>query len=190
MKYVANFITPPDITVRLDKWERKNKFLRLTGMHIGKHVAIGPGFQCITGLEQHITIDDYVAIGHNAKLYSFAPIRIGSFTTIAADVSFTNGGHDIATLEPHAGEIKIGRGCWIGHGVRIVKPVTIGDNVIIAAGALVTKDVPDGALVVGMPAKITKYRELPEKVWFLNNTYFDPSTFTLWDKNKANGEKA
>lgn len=179
LKGLANLATPVEITSQFEKWEWKNKFLRLAQVKIGRNVAISPGFQCITGLEQHIFIDDYVAIGHNAKLYSFSTIKIGSFTTLAADVSITNGGHDLASLMPSAGEVVIGRGCWIGHGARIVRPVTIGDNAIIGAGAIVTRDVPAGAVVVGAPAKVVKMRELPNQVWFLGNIFFDPKEFTL-----------
>lgn len=182
LKGLANLATPPDITSQLSKWEMKNKFLRLAKLNIGKNVAIGPGFECITGLEQHIHIENYVAIGHNVKLYSFSHIKIGSFTTFAADVTITNGGHDLSDFMPSAGEVIIGRGCWIGHGARIVRPVTIGDNVIIAAGAVVTRDIPANSIVLGVPAKVIKVRELPDKVWFLDNAYFNPHDFTLVDQ--------
>lgn len=181
IKYIANLVTPLETTNKLSKWEFKNRLLRLTKMVIGQNVAITTGFECITGNEQKITLGDYVALGHNVKLYNFGPIKIGSFTTIAADVTITNGGHEISTLEPSSGEINIGNGCWIGHGARIVRPVTIGDNVIIAAGAIVTSDIPSESIVAGVPAKIIKQRELPEKVWFLGNNYFCPKTFRLID---------
>jgi len=179
IKYIANLATPIETTEGFARWELKNKILRLSGLKIGKNVAISPGFQCISGLEHNITIDSYVAVGHNFKLYSFSPIKIGTFTTIAADVSITNGGHDLSTLEPFSGEVIIGRGCWIGHGARIIRPVTIGDNVIIAAGAIVTQDIPPGSIAVGIPAKVSKFRDLPKKVWFLGNNYFNPVDFKL-----------
>lgn len=177
LKWIANLITPIDTCGELSQWEYKNKLLRLTQLRIGKYVAIGPGFQCITGNENTLIIDDYVSLGHNVKIYNFNLIKIGSFCTIAADVSITNGGHDINTLEPFSGPLSIGRGCWIGQGARLVGAISIGDNVIIGAGAVVIKDVPAGAIVAGIPAKIIKMRELPEKVWYLGNIYFNPQTF-------------
>lgn len=178
IKYFANLATPIETTTNIAKWQFKNKLLRLSGLKIANNVAISSGFLCINGNEDNICINEHVAIGHNVKLYNFNKINIGSFTTIAADVSITNGGHDLATLEPMSGEVKIGNGCWIGHAARIVRPVTIGDNAIIAAGAIVTKDVPPASIVAGVPARVIKTRELPDKVWFLGNIYFDPVTFT------------
>ena len=52
--------------------------------------------------------------------------------------------------------IRIGDHCYIGAGVTILGPITIGNHVTIAAGAVVTKDVPDNAIVAGVPAKIIK----------------------------------
>lgn len=55
--------------------------------------------------------------------------------------------------------ITIGDNCYISTGVTILGPVTIGNNVTIGAGAVVTKDIPDNAIVGGVPAKIIKYKE-------------------------------
>lgn len=52
----------------------------------------------------------------------------------------------------------IGSNCYIGIGAIVMEPITIGDNVTIAAGSVVTKDVPDNAVVAGNPAKIIKYK--------------------------------
>lgn len=54
--------------------------------------------------------------------------------------------------------IKIGDNCFIGAGATILGPITIGNNVTIAAGAVVTKDVPDNAVVAGVPAKVIKIK--------------------------------
>ena len=55
-------------------------------------------------------------------------------------------------------EIFVGDNCYVGTGATILGPIRIGNNVTIAAGAVVTKDVPDNVVVAGVPAKIVKYK--------------------------------
>jgi serine O-acetyltransferase len=56
-------------------------------------------------------------------------------------------------------DINVGDNCYVGSGAIIIGPVTIGDNVTIGAGALVNKDIPDNAIVAGIPAKVISYRK-------------------------------
>lgn len=177
-KLVAEVITPTRHDYKL--WEAKCIWLRRAGLDIGDHgVAIDRGFECLTGLEENIHIGDYSAIGIGAKFWSFNEIQIGKFSMFAADVSLTNGGHNTSNFEPFSGPLVIGSGCWFGNGARIIGPLTIGDNCIVAAGAVVTKDVPAGSIVAGVPARIIKQREIPERVWHLGNQYFCPRTFAI-----------
>lgn len=176
-KWIANLVTPAgsDLTA----WERKNRWLRRAGMHIGRGAAIDCDFQCLTGLEENITLEDHVVLGMGVKIWNFNTVSIGRFSMFAADVTLVNGGHDKNTFEPFSGPLRIGKGCWIGNGARIVGPVSVGDNAIVAAGAVVVQDVPPASIVAGVPAKVIGMRELPEKVWHLGGRYFCPRTFTL-----------
>lgn len=177
-KYIANIRTP--IAHSYPNWETKNYWLRLAGLNISNNgVAIDHGFQCLTGQEENIFIDDYAAIGIGVKFWNFNEMRIGKFCMFAANVTLANGGHDTNTLEPFSGPLIIGNGCWIGNGARIIGSLTIGDNAIIAAGAVVVHDVPPGSIVAGVPAKVIGVRSLPSKVWHLGNTYFCPHTFRI-----------
>lgn len=176
IKAVADAFTP--LAPRYARWEAKNFWLRRAGIRIGaRGVAIGAGFRCIDGHEQNLVIEDYAAIGHNVHLWNFDAIRIGRFSTIAADVVISNGWHDRDTLEPASGPTRIGRGTWIGTGARIVGAIDVGDNAIVGAGALVIRDVPAGAVVAGVPARVIRMRELPERVWHFKNVYFSPRDF-------------
>ena len=176
-KKLANFYTPKYHDYNL--WEKKNKYLRKLGINIGKNVAIDESFFVLRGCEQFVAIKDFTVIGIGCKIWSFNRVEIGKFNMFAANVEITNGGHDINTFEPYSTPTTIGNGCWIGHGVKIIKGVTIGNNVIIGGGSVVVDNIPDNAIAVGVPAKVIKYRELPEKVWHLGNEYFCPKTFEL-----------
>lgn len=176
-KMIANYVTPKDHDYKL--WNQKNKWLGKTGISIGANVAIDREFFILKGYEQNLFLEDYTVIGIGCKFWPFSEIRIGKFNMFAANVELTNGGHDVDTFEPYSKPLIIGNGCWIGHGVKILKGVTIGNNVVIGGGSIVVDDIPDNAVAVGAPAKVIKYRALPEKVWHLGNEYFCPKLFRL-----------
>lgn len=161
------------------RWELKNRILRKAGLKVGRHVAIDRGFEWLGGGAE-VVLEDYAVLGRNIKIYNFSEISIGKFCMFAGDVLMANGGHDVSSFVPFSGALRIGRGCWVGTGVKIVGPdLQIGDNAILGAGALVNKSVPAGAIVAGVPAKVIGYRELPEKVWHLGGKWFSPQTFEL-----------
>lgn len=174
---IGNFFTPKKFNI--NKYEFKNKLYRKAGMYIGNNVCIGGNFYVMRNCENNVYISDYTAIGMNCQIRAFNRVEIGKFNMFAANVEITNGGHDINTFEPYSTPTTIGNGCWIGHGVKIIKGVTIGNNVIIGGGSVVIDDIPDNAIAVGVPARVIKYRELPDKVWHLGNEYFCPKTFKL-----------
>jgi maltose O-acetyltransferase len=178
IKGFANWLTP--LAPNYRNWELKNSVLRLSGLNIAtKGVAIGSGFQCIDGHEENIKIESYAAIGHNLHLWNFNDIRIGKFCMIAAGVSVSNGWHDKSTFEPASGPVSIGSGCWIGANASIIGSVHIGENSIIAAGALVNKDVLPNSIVAGVPAKVIAIRELPDRVWHMGGVYYCPHRFEI-----------
>ena len=85
-------------------------------------------------------------------------VVIGDHTTVGANAVIGDR-DDHADIYPSMPQpIHIGKHVWIGMNATIMKGVTIGDNAIVGAGAIVTKDVPANAIVAGVPAKIIKYR--------------------------------
>ena len=105
------------------------------GIHIGLN-AVGKGFFIVH--PGFIRIDSWVHIGENC--------------TVLPMVLFGRA-HPIGNTE-----IFVGDNCYVGTGSTILGPIKIGNNVTIAAGAVVTKDVPDNVVVAGVPARIVKYK--------------------------------
>jgi len=110
---------------------------------------------------------------HSPYRLSAHPIFEGASKWPAITQDFTNRNFDMlakamrvnqAENEERFGKIVIGSDVWIGEGVNIMRGVTIGDGAVIAARAVVTKDVPPYAIVAGVPAKVIKYRFEPEVI--------------------------
>ncbi|WDF56593.1 CatB-related O-acetyltransferase [Mucilaginibacter sp. KACC 22063] len=109
---------------------------------IGKFCAIASGVKFIMNGANHET----------------APISTFPFAIFGNDWEQINEGADIKSKYPFKGDTIIGNDVWIGHGATIMPGVKIGNGCIIATGALVTKDVPDYAVVGGNPACIIRMR--------------------------------
>jgi maltose O-acetyltransferase len=122
--------------------------LKLCGFTLGEKVYIG---------------SDLIVVSPNSN--KEIKLIIGKRVAIAPRVTFVlssdaNWSNLMTFIEPVKGNIKIGNDSWIGTGVIILPNVCIGKNSIIAAGAVVTQDVPDNVMVGGIPAKIIKELKL------------------------------
>jgi acetyltransferase-like isoleucine patch superfamily enzyme len=119
-----------------------------------------------TGRQGYIEVGAGASIlpGCQVKAY-VAPILIGEGVMIAANVALYSYDHGIAPDRPIRRQalvakapITIGNEAWIGTGAIILNGVTIGEGAVVGAGSVVTKDVPAGAIAVGNPARVIKYR--------------------------------
>mgnify|MGYP002801850995 FL=1 len=100
-------------------------------------------------------------VNYNVTILDIAPVSIGDYVMIGPNTLITTVNHPISPKKRrrHLGQAKpvvIGNDVWIGGGCTILPGVTIGNNVVVAAGAVVTKDVPDNCIVGGVPAKIIR----------------------------------
>lgn len=141
------------------------------GITIGGNFSIGRNsiIECtgvIRELGEELVIGENVGIAANAFIAMRGKLEIGDNTIFGPGVSIHCENHNFSDLETPIRlqgatrkGVKIGKDCWIGSKAVILDGVTIGDHVIVAAGAVVTKDVPDYAIVGGVPAKVIKTRK-------------------------------
>jgi maltose O-acetyltransferase len=117
----------------------------------------------VSGNFDNISIGERVTFGGNVVLFANAPITIGNDVMIAMRALILTSTHDHTNhpmwLERVDAPITIGNHVWIGAGAIILPGVIISDYAVIGAGAVVSANVPKGAVVVGNPARIIKYRD-------------------------------
>lgn len=127
-----------------------------------ENVYIQPNFNCDNGKNIHVG-EDFLT-NYNVIILDIAKVTIGDYCMIGPNTLITTVGHPLnekgrrekmAKGEP----VTIGNDVWIGGNCTILPGVTIGNNVVIAAGAVVPKDVPDNCIVGGVPAKVIKELE-------------------------------
>ena len=135
-------------------------FSRLTGKDIDESFFMFPPFY--TDFGKNITIGKNVFFNTGCTFQDRGGITIGDGTQIGQNVVLVTLNHGAVPEKRHITypfPIVIGENVWIGANATILPGVAIGDNAIIAAGAVVTKHVPENAVVAGVPAKVIKMIE-------------------------------
>jgi acetyltransferase-like isoleucine patch superfamily enzyme len=124
-------------------------------LKIGNYVCLDRGVDIrVAGDDCSIEIGDRTYLGPYVCMAGPGNIKVGKNCLIASQTGIYANNHRDYGLSREG--IVIGDYCWLGSGVRILDGVTIGDNSVIGAGAVVTKSIPDRSLAVGVPAKVIK----------------------------------
>jgi len=129
---------------------------------VGANCVIRPPFHCDYGF--NISLGSGVFLNFNCVVLDVVEVVIGDRTQIGPGVQILTADHPRDPAERATGRewgrpIRIGRNVWIGGGAIVLPDVTVGDHAVIGAGSVVTRDVPEGATVVGNPARV---RSLPD----------------------------
>lgn len=144
--------------------EKRSEMLKEMFSEVGKDCYIEPPLHSNWG-GKHIHLGNNVYFNFNATLVDDTHIYIGDCTMLGPNVVIATAGHPILPeLREKALQynlpVHIGKNCWLGAGVIVLPGVTIGDNTVIGAGSVVTKDIPANVVAVGNPCKVL--REISE----------------------------
>ena len=137
--------------------EVRDLFARLFGKPVDPSFRVFPPFY--TDFGKNITVGHNVFINACCHFQDQGGITLGDNCLVGHNVVFATLNHGFAPEERQSmlpAPIVVGRNVWIGSNSTILQGVTIGDNSIIAAGSVVTKDVPANAIVAGVPARFIR----------------------------------
>lgn len=131
---------------------------------VGDGTVVRPPFFFDYGY--NIRLGAGVFLNFNCVLLDVVGIEIGDLTQIGPAVQIYTADHPRDPSERRAGlefgrPVRIGANVWIGGGAIVLPGITVGDDAVIGAGSVVTRDVPAGATVVGNPARVAAGRSLP-----------------------------
>ena len=134
------------------------------GITIGSGVFLGRGtiLSCKDG---DIVLGDHVNIGFNSEVFSGSSVTVGAHGLFAAYTYLVGGGHEFERTDeavidqPRSSRgITLGENVWLGAGAVVLDGVKVGRDVVVGAGAVVAEDLPDGAVAVGIPARVVRRR--------------------------------
>jgi acetyltransferase-like isoleucine patch superfamily enzyme len=161
---VANTRRAMAITSRLNRLtfndtdEIRALFSELIGKALDERFTLIPPFYTAGGDE--IRIGRNVFINQNCTFYDLGGLDIGDDVMIGPNVSIITTGHPLDPTQRRnviiGKPIMIERNVWVASGATIIGGVTIGENSVVAAGSVVTKDVPPNTLVAGNPARVVR----------------------------------
>jgi acetyltransferase-like isoleucine patch superfamily enzyme len=178
------------LLLRLAAWK-----LRLRGrLRLDGFVFIGPGCRLEVGPNAVLELGRWSWLGHGCKIRchegrvslgaksvmgqectisAYQHVSIGRECVIADRVMLIDFDHGSAEVDRpirmqgiYKRDVNVGHNVWIGYGACILRGVTVGDNAIVGTNAVVTKDVPENAVVGGVPARVLRMRDRPHRMRF------------------------
>ena len=159
---VKGYIISKIYNLKCSKLRIKGKIIifkpfKSSKLYIGDNVSLHSGVSLFLDADNAtIKIGSNTFINRRTEILSQSKIVIGNDCAISWDVTITDTDYHTIDNCKNTNEVTIGNHVWIGCKATILKGVTIGDGAVIAAGAVVNKDVPPGVLVAGVPAKVIK----------------------------------
>lgn len=158
---------------RPSELEKREQMLSEMFAEIGSDCYIEPPLRTNWG-GRHVHFGKNVYANFNLTLVDDTHIYVGDYTKFGPNVVIATAGHPILPelrekAYQYNAPVHIGKNCWLGSGVIVVPGIKIGDNVVIGAGSVVTKDLPDNVVAVGNPCRILRSINEKDKIFYFKN---------------------
>lgn len=143
---------------------------RRARVHLGRWSWIGHGSK-IRAHEGEVRIGAKTVLGQECTISAYQHVSIGRECVIADRAMFIDFDHGVVEVERpvrlqgiYKRDVRIGHNVWIGYGACVLRGVTVGDNTVLGTYAVCVSDVPDNAVVGGVPAKLIRMRRTPQRM--------------------------
>ena len=160
--------------------EKRQNMLKEMFAEIGEGCYIEPPLHSNWG-GRHVHFGKNVYANFNLTLVDDTHIYVGDYTMIGPNVTIATAGHPILpALREKAyqynASVRIGKNCWLGAGVILLPGVTVGDNTVIGAGSVVTKNLPSGVVAVGNPCRVLREVNEHDRSYYFKDRKIDWQT--------------
>lgn len=157
--------------------EKRTAMLKEMFAEIGDNCYIEPPFHANFG-GAHVHFGNSVYANFNLTCVDDTHIYVGDYTMLGPNVIIATAGHPILPeLREQAYQynvpVLIGKNCWLGAGVIVLPGITIGDNSVIGAGSVVTKDIPPNTVAVGNPCKVLRNISDHDRKYYFKDKQID-----------------
>lgn len=156
---------------------KKSVLLKKMFAEIGENCYIETPFRANWG-GHHVHFGNNVYANFNLTLVDDTHIYVGDYTMFGPNVTIATAGHPILPelrekVYQYNKPVHIGRNCWLGAGVIVLPGVTIGENSVIGAGSVVTKDIPANVIAVGNPCHILRTINEHDREYYFKENRID-----------------
>lgn len=156
---------------------KRQAMLKEMFAEIGEGCYIEPPFHANMG-GHHIHFGKNIYVNFNGTFVDDTHIYVGDYTMFGPNVTIATAGHPILPELREQGlqynmPVRIGKNCWLGAGAIVMPGVTIGDNVVVGAGSVVTKDLPSNVVAVGNPCRVMREVNEHDRVFYYKDRKID-----------------
>lgn len=157
--------------------DKRNELLKELFAELGEGCFIEPPLYANWG-GHHVHFGKNVYANFGLTLVDDTHIYVGDYTMFGPNVVIASAGHPLLPELREQGyqynaPVHIGKNCWLGAGVIVVPGITIGDNTVIGAGSVVTKDIPQNVVAVGNPCRVLRKINAHDKAFYFKNRKID-----------------